>query len=100
MDEHFRQNANREGFGKNLPLLLGMVGVYNVTVLNLNARTILPYFQGLWRFTAHLQQLDMESNGKGIQMDGRPLLQSSCTGPFVFGEPGTDGQHSFYQLLH
>lgn len=94
MDNHFLENATPEKMANNLPLLLGLFGAYNVTALNLPNRAVLPYFQGLHRFAAHLQQLDMESNGKGVSMDGASLANE--TGPFVFGEPGTDGQHSFY----
>ncbi|HOV63077.1 MAG TPA: glucose-6-phosphate isomerase, partial [Spirochaetia bacterium] len=83
---------------KNPALMDAMIGVYERNVLGMPATAILPYSQALSRFPAHLQQLDMESNGKSVNRDGRPL--SYPTGPVIFGEPGTNGQHSFYQLLH
>ena len=83
---------------KNLPLLLGMLGVWNHTFLGMGTVAVLPYSQGLHRFPAHLQQCDMESNGKSVQRSGEPV--SIKSGPVVWGEPGTNGQHAFYQLLH
>lgn len=83
---------------KNPALLDALIGVYERNVLNLPATAVLPYSQALNRFPAHLQQVDMESNGKQVNRNGEPL--SYATGPVVFGEPGTNGQHSFYQLLH
>lgn len=94
MDEHFR-NAP---FRQNLPMLLGALGVYHRNVLNYQTRAILPYDQRLSRFPAYLQQLDMESNGKSVTVDGKPVQRAS--GPVVWGEPGTNGQHAFYQLIH
>lgn len=94
MDEHFFGAPLRD----NLPVILGLLGVWNSTFLNYSARAILPYAQPLLRFPAHIQQVDMESNGKRVGMDGTVLPYS--TGPVNFGEPGTNGQHSFYQLLH
>ena len=94
MDEHFR-NAP---FRQNLPMLLGALGVYHRNVLNYATRAILPYDQRLARFPAYLQQLDMESNGKSVTIDGKPVQGAS--GPVVWGEPGTNGQHAFYQLIH
>ncbi|WP_377276893.1 glucose-6-phosphate isomerase [Rhizobium sp. R86522] len=94
MDEHFR-NAP---FRANLPMLLGALGVYHRNVLNYATRAILPYDQRLSRFPAYLQQLDMESNGKSVTIDGKPVQGAS--GPVVWGEPGTNGQHAFYQLIH
>ena len=94
MDEHFR-NAP---FRQNLPMLLGALGVYHRNVLNYQTRAILPYDQRLSRFPAYLQQLDMESNGKSVTIDGKPVQRAS--GPVVWGEPGTNGQHAFYQLIH
>ena len=94
MDEHFR-NAP---FRQNLPMLLGALGVYHRNVLNYQTRAILPYDQRLSRFPAYLQQLDMESNGKSVTIDGKPVQGAS--GPVVWGEPGTNGQHAFYQLIH
>ena len=83
---------------KNASLLDALIGVWERNFLGYPYTTILPYSQALSRFPAHLQQLDMESNGKRVNRDGQPV--SYNTGPFVFGEPGTNGQHSFYQLLH
>jgi glucose-6-phosphate isomerase len=83
---------------KNAALLDALLGVYERNVLGFPSTAVLPYSQALSRFPAHLQQLDMESNGKHVNRDGAPL--SYPTGPLVFGEPGTNGQHSFYQLLH
>ena len=83
---------------KNAALLDALIGLYERNVLGYPMTAVLPYSQVLWRFPAHLQQLDMESNGKSVNRDGRPLDYS--TGTVVFGEAGTNGQHSFYQLLH
>ena len=94
MDRHFREAPVR----KNLPMLLGLIGFYHRNVLGYPSRAILPYDQRLSRFPAYLQQLDMESNGKGVTVDGTPVEGSS--GPIVWGEPGTNGQHAFYQLIH
>ena len=94
MDEHFRNAPFRD----NLPMLLGALGVYHRNVLNYATRAILPYDQRLARFPAYLQQLDMESNGKSVTIDGKPVQGAS--GPVVWGEPGTNGQHAFYQLIH
>ncbi len=94
MDKHFREAPVRE----NLPALLGLIGFYHRNVLDYPSRAILPYDQRLSRFPAYLQQLDMESNGKGVTIDGTPVEGQS--GPVVWGEPGTNGQHAFYQLIH
>jgi glucose-6-phosphate isomerase len=83
---------------KNAALLDALIGVWERNFLGYPYTAVLPYSQALSRFPAHLQQLDMESNGKRVSRDGRPL--GYATGPVVFGEPGTNGQHSFYQLLH
>ena len=83
---------------KNAGLLDALIGVWERNFLGFPSTAVLPYSQGLSRFPAHLQQLDMESNGKRVNRDGRPLPYA--TGPVIFGEPGTNGQHSFYQLLH
>ncbi len=83
---------------KNLPLLSALLGIWNHNFLDLPAVAILPYSEALSRFPAHLQQLDMESNGKSVDIRGRKVHFS--TGPLVWGEPGTNGQHSFYQLIH
>ncbi|GHV50703.1 glucose-6-phosphate isomerase [Spirochaetia bacterium] len=83
---------------KNAALLDALIGVWERNFLGYPYTAVLPYSQALSRFPAHLQQLDMESNGKRVNRDGKPVTYS--TGPVVFGEPGTNGQHSFYQLLH
>jgi glucose-6-phosphate isomerase len=94
MDNHFRSAP----FRQNLPMLLGLIGYYHRNGLDYPTRAILPYDQRLLRFPAYLQQLDMESNGKGVTIDGTPVEGNS--GPVVWGEPGTNGQHAFYQLIH
>jgi glucose-6-phosphate isomerase len=94
MDRHFAEAP----LETNLPVLLGLVGVWNRDVLGHAARAVLPYDQRLSRLPAYLQQLDMESNGKRVKLDGTPV--DVDTGPLVWGEPGTNGQHAFYQLLH
>ena len=83
---------------KNPALLDALIGVYERNILGYPATAVLPYSQALSRFPAHLQQLDMESNGKSVNRFGEPV--NYVTGPIIFGEPGTNGQHSFYQLLH
>lgn len=83
---------------ENPALLDALIGVYERNVLGMEATAVLPYSQALSRFPAHLQQLDMESNGKSVNRFGEPI--DYVTGPIIFGEPGTNGQHSFYQLLH
>ena len=83
---------------KNASLMDAMIGIYERNILAYPATAVLPYSQALSRFPAHLQQMDMESNGKSVNRDGQPVDYS--TGPLIFGEPGTNGQHSFYQLLH
>ena len=94
MDEHF-QTAPAE---KNLPMLLGLLGVWHRNVCGYATRAIIPYDQRLNRLPAFLQQLDMESNGKQVTREGEPV--SRATGPVVWGEPGTNGQHAFFQLIH
>jgi glucose-6-phosphate isomerase len=94
MDEHFCTAP----LSQNLPVLLALVGIWHRDVCGYAARAILPYDQRLARLPAYLQQLDMESNGKSVTRDGHPVARP--TGPLVFGEPGTNGQHAFYQLLH
>ena len=94
MDLHFRTTP----LERNLPLLMGLVGVWYRNFLGYQTLAVLPYSQDLARFPAYLQQLDMESNGKRVQLDGTPV--DVDTGPIVWGEPGTNGQHAFYQLLH
>ena len=83
---------------KNAAMLDALIGVYERNVLGYPSTAVLPYSQALSRFPAHLQQLDMESNGKSVNRFGEPV--DYPTGPVIFGEPGTNGQHSFYQLLH
>lgn len=94
MDEHFASAPIRE----NLPMMLGLIGAWRRSVCDMQSRAILPYDQRLARLPAYLQQLDMESNGKSVKADGSPA--DVMTGPAVWGEPGTNGQHAFYQLLH
>ena len=94
MDDHFRTAEP----ARNLPVMLALVGVWHRQVLGYAARAVLPYDQRLARLPAYLQQLEMESNGKRVAMDGSDLTVPS--GPVVFGEPGTNGQHAFYQLIH
>jgi len=90
--------AKNENLLENPAMLDAMIGVYERNVLGCPTTAVLPYSQALSRFPAHLQQLDMESNGKSVNRFGEPVNYS--TGPIIFGEPGTNGQHSFYQLLH
>ncbi len=94
MDEHFRN----EDFSRNLPVLLGLLGIWYNNFFEAESHAILPYDQCLARFPAYLQQADMESNGKSVTRDGQKV--SWQTGPIIWGEPGTNGQHAFYQLLH
>jgi glucose-6-phosphate isomerase len=94
LDTHFR-TAPLE---RNLPVLLGLLGVWYIDFFGAETHAVLPYSQYLQRFPAYLQQLDMESNGKSVTLDGGPV--SYATGPIVWGEPGTNGQHAFYQLIH
>ena len=94
MDEHFRTAP----FEKNLPVLMGLLGVWYADFFGAQTVAVLPYEQYLKRFPAYLQQLTMESNGKQVTLDGSRV---ACdTGPIYWGEPGTNGQHSFYQLIH
>ena len=94
MDEHFRTAP----FERNLPVLLGLLTVWYTDFLGAETIAVLPYEQYLKRFPAYLQQLTMESNGKSVTLDGTRV--SYATGPVYWGEPGTNGQHSFYQLIH
>ncbi len=94
MDEHFRTTP----FERNLPVLLGLLGVWYNNFFGAHTVAVLPYEQYLKRFPAYLQQLTMESNGKHVTLDGAHVDYS--TGPIYWGEPGTNGQHSFYQLIH
>jgi glucose-6-phosphate isomerase len=97
VDQDFLVKANPEGARSNMALMLGLLGWWNTEHLKYSARAVLPYSQALVRFASHVQQLDMESNGKQCTSSGAAVATS---GPIVFGEPGTNGQHSFYQLLH
>lgn len=94
MDTHFREAQGAE----NMPLMLALVGLWHHQVCGFPTRAVLPYEQRLARLPAYLQQLEMESNGKRVAMDGSALALES--GPIVWGEPGTNGQHAFYQLIH
>ncbi len=94
MDEHFQSAP----FPKNLPVLLGLLGVWYVNFFQAETHAILPYDQYLWRLSAYCQQLDMESNGKRVTLDG--TFVDYQTGPIIWGQPGTNGQHAYYQLIH
>lgn len=94
MDEHFRHTA----FERNIPMVLAMVGIWNTNFQGATSEAILPYDQYMHRFAAYFQQGNMESNGKYVGRDGKAVNYS--TGPIIWGEPGTNGQHAFYQLIH
>jgi len=94
MDDHFLEAP----LERNLPVLLALIGVWYRSLMGMPTQAVIPYDQRLSRFAAHLQQLDMESNGKTTRRDGRPV--EGPTGPVVWGEPGTNGQHAFFQLIH
>ncbi|NLE98146.1 MAG: glucose-6-phosphate isomerase, partial [Propionibacterium sp.] len=94
VDQHF---LNEEP-AQNVPLLMGLLNVWYVNFLGAHSHAVLPYAQYLHRFAAYLQQLTMESNGKSVRWDGTPV--TSETGEIFWGEPGTNGQHAFYQLIH
>jgi glucose-6-phosphate isomerase len=94
MDEHFRSAPPAQ----NLPMILGLIGVWHRNGCGYGTRAVIPYDQRLLRLPAYLQQLDMESNGKSVTLAGGPVAVK--TGPVVWGEPGTNGQHAFFQLLH
>ncbi|MEU9924835.1 glucose-6-phosphate isomerase [Streptomyces griseoluteus] len=94
VDEHFRTAPAEE----NAPLLLGLLGIWYDDFFDAQSHAVLPYSHYLSKFTAYLQQLDMESNGKSVQKDGRPVEWQ--TGPVVWGTPGTNGQHAYFQLIH
>jgi len=85
-------------FDQNLPVLLGLIGVWNSTFLDINAHTVLPYDGRLKYFPSYLTQLEMESNGKSVTHDGQPVAYATC--PILWGEIGSNAQHAFYQLLH
>ena len=94
MDQHFRTAS----FASNLPVLLAMVGIWNINFLNINAHAILPYDGRLSHIPAYLEQLEMESNGKSVDRQGKNVSYKTC--PILWGEVGTNAQHAFYQLLH
>lgn len=94
MDQHFRNTPPEN----NLPVLMGLLAVWNRNFLGLDSLAVLPYDQRLHRFPAYLQQLQMESNGKSVTLDGHAVTYA--TGPVIWGEPGSNAQHSFFQLLH
>ena len=94
IDEHFRSAPWME----NLPALMGLIGVWNINFMNLPTLAVLPYDDSLRRFPAYLQQLEMESNGKSVLLGGQPA--ESATAAVIWGEPGNNAQHSFFQLLH
>ncbi len=94
MDQHFQTSP----WDKNIPVILAMLGIWYNNFFGAESHAILPYDQYMHRFAAYFQQGDMESNGKGVQKDGTPVNYS--TGPIIWGEPGTNGQHAFYQLIH
>jgi len=94
MDQHFLKTK----LEKNLPVIMGMLGVWYRNAWGFATHAVLPYDQRLGRFAAYLQQQDMESNGKSVNLEGKPLDYES--GPIIWGEPGTNGQHAFYQLIH
>lgn len=94
MDKHFRETPIEQ----NIPVIMGLLGVWYSSFCEAQSHAILPYEQYLSRFAAYFQQGDMESNGKSVGRDGKPVSMS--TGPIIWGEPGTNGQHAFYQLIH
>ena len=94
IDEHFVATP----LERNIPALMALVEIWNRDVLDLATQAVIPYDQRLGRFSAYLQQLEMESNGKHVQLDGAPVIMA--TSPIIFGEPGTNGQHAFFQMLH
>ena len=94
MDNHFRSAP----LDRNIPVTLALIGIWYRNVMGASSQAILPYDQHLSRLPAYLQQADMESNGKSVTRDGKPIYYE--TGPIIWGEPGTNGQHAFYQLIH
>ena len=94
MDQHFANTP----LEKNLPVILGLIGIWQINFFGASTHAVLPYDQSLHRFPAYLQQLEMESNGKNVDRDGAYI--DYVTGPVIWGEPGTNGQHAFYQMLH
>lgn len=99
IDQHFINNMkDKELLSKNIPFILGIMGIWNSTFLNYETRGLIPYCESLSRLPAHIQQLDMESNGKRVDLNGNVVPFK--TGEINFGEPGTNAQHSFFQLIH
>ncbi|MCU0641490.1 MAG: glucose-6-phosphate isomerase [Candidatus Margulisbacteria bacterium] len=94
LDQHYLHAA----FEENIPVLSALLDIWNINLMGYGTRALLPYSQGLGKLPAHTQQVEMESNGKLVDLEGKPVR--FATGEVVFGEPGTNGQHSFYQLLH
>ena len=94
VDDHFLQAPLHE----NIPVLMGLIGIWYRNVWGFGSQAVIPYDQRLARFPAYLQQLDMESNGKSVTRDGAPMMMA--TAPVIWGEPGTNGQHAFFQMLH
>lgn len=94
MDQHFREAP----FEANMPVVQALIGIWNINFLGAETQAIIPYDQALHQLPAFLQQLDMESNGKSVDIDGKPV--SHATGPIVWGQTGSNGQHAFFQLLH
>ncbi len=93
-DKHFKETA----FEENIPVLMALIGIWYTNFFGAQTEAILPYDQYLHRFAAYFQQGNMESNGKSVDRNGKPVNYS--TGPVIWGEPGTNGQHAFYQLIH
>ena len=96
MDAHFMGAP----FGQNVPVILALLGIWSNNFLGAQTHAVLPYEQALALLPRYLQQLDMESNGKGVTRANEPILGRWQTGPILWGEPGTNGQHAFFQLLH
>ncbi len=94
VDQHFETAP----LADNIPVLMGLIGIWYRNIWGYGAHAVIPYDQRLGRFTAYLQQLEMESNGKSTQLDGKPV--TLATAPVIWGEPGTNGQHAFFQMLH
>ncbi len=94
MDKHFRKTP----FEKNIPVMLALIGIWYVNFFGAQSEAILPYDQYMHRFAAYFQQGNMESNGKYVDRNGQQVTYQ--TGPVIWGEPGTNGQHAFYQLIH
>jgi len=99
IDETIVNCKSTNGIKENIPIMMGLIGFWNTFICGKSTRVILPYSQALCKFPNHVQQLDMESNGKSVSITSNKFVDYQC-GPVVFGEPGTNGQHSFYQLIH